>query len=42
MTEAEARAREAAEARYSLVSSFDQLKVDRDWMRDHGIGHVNC
>ncbi|XP_035837810.1 uncharacterized protein LOC118485608 [Helianthus annuus] len=39
-TEAEARAREAAEARDSLVSSFDQLKADRDWMRDHGIGHI--
>ncbi|KAJ0458386.1 hypothetical protein HanIR_Chr15g0784491 [Helianthus annuus] len=38
--EAEARAREAAEARDSLVSSFDQLKADRDWMRDHGIGHI--
>ncbi|XP_022024871.1 uncharacterized protein LOC110925212 [Helianthus annuus] len=39
-TEAEARAREAAEARDSLVSSFDQLKADHDWMRDHGIGHI--
>ncbi|XP_021985068.1 uncharacterized protein LOC110880964 [Helianthus annuus] len=38
--EAEARAREAAEARDSLVSSFDQLKADRDWMRDHGIEHI--
>ncbi|KAJ0454590.1 hypothetical protein HanIR_Chr15g0741811 [Helianthus annuus] len=34
------RTREAAEARDSLVSSFDQLKADRDWMRDHGIGHI--
>ncbi|KAJ0858646.1 hypothetical protein HanRHA438_Chr13g0603361 [Helianthus annuus] len=34
------RAREAAEARDSMVSSFDQLKADRDWMRDHGIGHI--
>ncbi|KAM0007787.1 hypothetical protein Hdeb2414_s0004g00138061 [Helianthus debilis subsp. tardiflorus] len=42
VAEAEARAGEAAEARDSLVSSFDQLKVYRDWMRDHGIGHVNC
>ncbi|XP_022032081.1 translation initiation factor IF-2-like [Helianthus annuus] len=38
--EAKARAREAAEARDSLVSSFDQLKADRDWMRDHVIGHI--
>uniref|UniRef100_A0A251U4I6 Uncharacterized protein n=1 Tax=Helianthus annuus TaxID=4232 RepID=A0A251U4I6_HELAN len=38
--EAEMRAREAAEARDSLVSSFDQIKADRDWMRDHGIGHI--
>ncbi|KAM0004956.1 hypothetical protein Hdeb2414_s0016g00485691 [Helianthus debilis subsp. tardiflorus] len=30
--EAEARAREAAEARDSLISSLDQLKADRDWM----------
>ncbi|KAF5796391.1 hypothetical protein HanXRQr2_Chr08g0350891 [Helianthus annuus] len=39
-TEAEARARDATKARDSLVSSFDQLKADRDWMRDHGIGHI--
>ncbi|KAM0071576.1 hypothetical protein Hdeb2414_s0001g00026791 [Helianthus debilis subsp. tardiflorus] len=39
-TEAEARARDAAEARDSLVSSFDQLKADREWMCDHGIGHI--
>ncbi|KAF5797480.1 hypothetical protein HanXRQr2_Chr07g0281061 [Helianthus annuus] len=38
--EAEARAREAAEARDSLVSSFNLLKDDREWMRDHGIGHI--
>ncbi|KAM0064682.1 hypothetical protein Hdeb2414_s0003g00105971 [Helianthus debilis subsp. tardiflorus] len=37
--EAEARTREAAEARDSLISSLDQLKADREWMRDHGIGH---
>ncbi|MFS7931432.1 hypothetical protein Hanom_Chr04g00355921 [Helianthus anomalus] len=37
--EAETRAREAAEARNSLVTSLDQLKADHDWMRDHGIGH---
>ena len=40
-TEAEARAREAAEARDNLISSLDQLKADRDWMRNHGIGHVS-
>ncbi|KAJ0682364.1 hypothetical protein HanPI659440_Chr16g0646531 [Helianthus annuus] len=39
-TEAEAWAREAAEARDNLISSLDQLKADRDWMRDHGIGHI--
>ncbi|MFS7969179.1 hypothetical protein Hanom_Chr09g00806101 [Helianthus anomalus] len=39
-TEAEARAREAAEARDGLVSTFNQLKDDRYWMRDHGIGHI--
>ncbi|KAJ0765041.1 hypothetical protein HanPI659440_Chr08g0299021 [Helianthus annuus] len=38
--EAEAQAREAAEARDSLISSLDQLKADRDWMHDHGIGHI--
>ncbi|XP_022032389.1 uncharacterized protein LOC110933477 [Helianthus annuus] len=39
-TEAEAPAREAAEARDSLVSSLDQLKAARDWMCDHGIEHI--
>ncbi|KAJ0741223.1 hypothetical protein HanOQP8_Chr06g0225621 [Helianthus annuus] len=39
-TEAEARAREAAGARDSLTISLDQLKADRDWMRDQGIGHI--
>ncbi|KAF5795494.1 hypothetical protein HanRHA438_Chr08g0351721 [Helianthus annuus] len=38
--EAEAQARDAAEARDSLISSLDQLKADRDWMHDHGIGHI--
>ncbi|XP_022007579.1 uncharacterized protein LOC110906811 [Helianthus annuus] len=38
--EAEAQEREATKARDSLVSSLDQLKADRDWMRDHGIGHI--
>ncbi|KAJ0433216.1 hypothetical protein HanIR_Chr17g0867771 [Helianthus annuus] len=40
VAEAEARAREAAEARDSLTSSFEQLKANRDWMRYHGIGHI--
>ncbi|KAM0056798.1 hypothetical protein Hdeb2414_s0006g00222741 [Helianthus debilis subsp. tardiflorus] len=40
VTEAEARARETAEARDSLTISLDQLKADRDWMCDHGIGHI--
>ncbi|XP_021985941.2 uncharacterized abhydrolase domain-containing protein DDB_G0269086-like [Helianthus annuus] len=40
VAEAEAPAMEAAEARDSLTSSFEQLKADRDWMRDHGIGHI--
>ncbi|KAM0040432.1 hypothetical protein Hdeb2414_s0012g00393821 [Helianthus debilis subsp. tardiflorus] len=39
-SEAEARAREVAEARDSLTTSLDQLKADRNWMRDHGIGHI--
>ncbi|KAF5758657.1 hypothetical protein HanXRQr2_Chr16g0731751 [Helianthus annuus] len=39
-SEAEARAREVAEARDSLTTSLDQLKADRDWMHDHGIGHI--
>ncbi|MFS7900267.1 hypothetical protein Hanom_Chr00s103477g01804791 [Helianthus anomalus] len=38
--EAKARAREATEARDCLTSSLEQLKVDRDWMRYHGIGHI--
>ncbi|KAM0040027.1 hypothetical protein Hdeb2414_s0012g00388951 [Helianthus debilis subsp. tardiflorus] len=41
VTEAEARAREAAEARDSLSSSLDRLKANRDWMRYRGIGHVS-
>ncbi|KAM0062005.1 hypothetical protein Hdeb2414_s0004g00142971 [Helianthus debilis subsp. tardiflorus] len=38
--EAEARVREAAEARDSLISSFERVKVDREWLRDLGIGHI--
>ncbi|MFS7905082.1 hypothetical protein Hanom_Chr01g00043571 [Helianthus anomalus] len=41
VTEAETRAREAAEAKDSLASSFNQLEADREWMRCHGIGHVS-
>ncbi|XP_035841545.1 translation initiation factor IF-2-like [Helianthus annuus] len=40
-TEAERQASEAAEARDSLTSSFNQLETDREWMRCHGIGHVS-
>ncbi|KAJ0541450.1 hypothetical protein HanLR1_Chr09g0308041 [Helianthus annuus] len=39
-TEAETRASEAAEARDSLTSSFNQLETDREWMRCHGIAHI--
>ncbi|KAF5805296.1 hypothetical protein HanXRQr2_Chr05g0207621 [Helianthus annuus] len=39
-SEAEARAREATKARDSLTVSLNQLKADRDWMRDHDIGHI--
>uniref|UniRef100_A0A251UVL6 Uncharacterized protein n=1 Tax=Helianthus annuus TaxID=4232 RepID=A0A251UVL6_HELAN len=39
-TEAERRASEAAEARDSLTSSFNQLEADREWMRCHGIAHI--
>ncbi|MFS8003374.1 hypothetical protein Hanom_Chr13g01213231 [Helianthus anomalus] len=38
-SEAEARAREAAEIRDGLTTSLNQLKADRDWMRGHDIGH---
>ncbi|KAM0057475.1 hypothetical protein Hdeb2414_s0005g00158601 [Helianthus debilis subsp. tardiflorus] len=38
--EAEARVREAADVRDSLTTSLNQLKVDRDWMRTHSIGHI--
>ncbi|MFS7928131.1 hypothetical protein Hanom_Chr04g00317231 [Helianthus anomalus] len=39
-TEAEARAREAAEVRDSLTISLDLLREDRVRMRNHGIGHI--
>ncbi|KAJ0742259.1 hypothetical protein HanPI659440_Chr10g0362101 [Helianthus annuus] len=39
-TQAEKHASEAAEARDSLTSAFNQLKTDCEWMRCHGIGHI--
>ncbi|MFS7947794.1 hypothetical protein Hanom_Chr06g00552401 [Helianthus anomalus] len=39
-TKVKARAREATEARDSLTTSLNQLRIDRDWMRDHDIGHI--
>ncbi|KAJ0468747.1 hypothetical protein HanIR_Chr14g0700181 [Helianthus annuus] len=39
-TEAERRANEAAEARDSLTSTFNQLETDREWMWCHGIAHI--
>ncbi|MFS7905078.1 hypothetical protein Hanom_Chr01g00043531 [Helianthus anomalus] len=39
-TEAETWAREAAEAKDSLASFFNQLEVNREWIRCHGIGHI--
>ncbi|MFS8024184.1 hypothetical protein Hanom_Chr16g01460281 [Helianthus anomalus] len=39
-SEAEARAREAVNAGDCLTTSLNLLKVDRDWMRDHCIGHI--
>ncbi|KAJ0490605.1 hypothetical protein HanHA300_Chr12g0457371 [Helianthus annuus] len=39
-TVAEKRASEAAEAKDSLTSSFNQLETDREWMRCHGIAHI--
>ncbi|XP_035845240.1 uncharacterized protein LOC118491510 [Helianthus annuus] len=39
-TEAERRASEAVEARYSLTSSFNQLETDHELMRCHGIRHI--
>ncbi|KAJ0827261.1 hypothetical protein HanRHA438_Chr17g0823671 [Helianthus annuus] len=39
-TEAGKRASEVVEARDSLMSSFNQLEADREWMRCHGIAHI--
>ncbi|MFS7999570.1 hypothetical protein Hanom_Chr12g01167881 [Helianthus anomalus] len=38
-TEAEARAREAEEARDGLATSLSKVTVDHLWMREHGIRH---
>ncbi|KAJ0887147.1 hypothetical protein HanRHA438_Chr09g0387441 [Helianthus annuus] len=37
---AEKRADAAAEAKDALVSSFNQLEADREWLRAHGIAHI--
>ncbi|KAJ0776555.1 hypothetical protein HanLR1_Chr02g0046981 [Helianthus annuus] len=39
-SEPEARVREAAEVRDGLITSLNRLKADRDWKRDHCIGHI--
>ncbi|KAJ0506997.1 hypothetical protein HanLR1_Chr12g0464881 [Helianthus annuus] len=38
---AEERADATVEAKDALVSSFDQLKADREWLRTHGIARVS-
>ncbi|KAJ0576344.1 hypothetical protein HanOQP8_Chr05g0180411 [Helianthus annuus] len=40
VTDAETRARQAEEVKDGLTTSLNQLKANRDWMRDHGIGHI--
>ncbi|KAF5792406.1 hypothetical protein HanRHA438_Chr09g0417651 [Helianthus annuus] len=40
VTKVETWARRAEEARDRLTTSHNQLRADRDWMRDHGIGHI--
>ncbi|MFS7989086.1 hypothetical protein Hanom_Chr11g01042601 [Helianthus anomalus] len=40
VTKVETRARQAEEARDGLTTSLNQVKADRDWMRDQGIGHI--
>ncbi|KAJ0587323.1 hypothetical protein HanIR_Chr04g0161871 [Helianthus annuus] len=40
-TEAEARPREAEEAKDGFATSLSQVTVDHLWMREHGIGHVS-
>ncbi|KAJ0877732.1 hypothetical protein HanRHA438_Chr10g0431741 [Helianthus annuus] len=37
---AEKRADAAAEAKDALVSSFNQLEADREWLRTHGIARI--
>ncbi|KAM0071734.1 hypothetical protein Hdeb2414_s0001g00028581 [Helianthus debilis subsp. tardiflorus] len=37
---AEERADAAVEAKDALVSSFEQLKADREWLRTHGIARI--
>ncbi|KAJ0852530.1 hypothetical protein HanRHA438_Chr14g0640831 [Helianthus annuus] len=37
---AEERADAAVEAKDALVSSFDQLEADREWLRTHGIARI--
>ncbi|MFS8013381.1 hypothetical protein Hanom_Chr14g01332261 [Helianthus anomalus] len=37
---AEERANAAVEAKDALTSSFNQLEVDREWMRSRGIAHI--
>ena len=38
---AENRADAAVEAKDVLVSSFNQLEADREWLRTHGIARVS-
>ena len=38
---AEQRADAAVEAKDALVSSFNQLEADREWLRTHGIARVS-
>ncbi|KAM0067351.1 hypothetical protein Hdeb2414_s0002g00060061 [Helianthus debilis subsp. tardiflorus] len=37
---ADERVNAAVEAKDALTSSFNQLEVDREWMRSHGIAHA--
>ncbi|KAJ0832502.1 hypothetical protein HanPSC8_Chr15g0679501 [Helianthus annuus] len=41
VTAAEKRADAAAEAKDALVSSFNQLEADREWLRTHGIARAS-
>ncbi|XP_035836722.1 uncharacterized protein LOC110919845 isoform X2 [Helianthus annuus] len=40
VSDAEKRADAAAEAKDVLVSSFNQLEADREWLRTHGIARI--